>query len=676
LTDRRVRNKEVPAFHTLVTQYHYNSLQQLVRQFTPDGGETHFFYNKVGLLRFSQNARQKLNGVYSYTKYDRLGRVVEIGESNDSIQTFMHKVDAGQFPSHGSQKTITVYSLPADSALTEGMVQRYLTNRISYMYTDEGTYRLNSYDPHGNVEWTMVKIPGLNRSMRIAYKYDLISQKVLEVRYNEGRDDQFFHRYGYDADNRITKVETSADGVIWDTDAQYEYYRHGPLKRLALGEDKVQGIDQTYTINGWLKGLNYTGTDATKDPGMDGIAGSHGAFARDAFGMQLGYYTGDFDRTGSPFHSGDVNSLNPEANRNLYNGNVSTWSSHLSPPDSLMQRNDVTGWQFTYDELNRITENDFKVHRGNNWASTAGDYHSTYQYDANGNFTGLVRNGPNATLLMDNLSYSYQLHTNRLIQVSDNIPDANYRHDVDGLNTYQYDATGNVVRDPKEEIDSIEWTVYGKVKKILRTAGSTKPHLEFIYDGSGNRVAKKAVPDLGDSTKTTTTYYVSGPDGNVLAIYKKIVASDGDHVTLIENPIYGATRLGERVVSIPIKLSDESNGEAPGNVDKSPISPLIRLLAQRAEGASLLEMDLSKDADLKVVKTASLGVAGKNISYASDEKGNILFTAYTARELNGKTNMFLAFDGENKIIPESEQIISDWRRRSITLPKTADTLEY
>ena len=89
----------------------------------------------------------------------------------------------------------------------------------------------------------------------------------------EGYTDQQYHRYAYDADNRITDVYTSTDGVIWDHDANYRYYRHGPLAqwnspyglceagstglaRMELGEHLVQGVDYAYTLHGWIKGVH------------------------------------------------------------------------------------------------------------------------------------------------------------------------------------------------------------------------------------------------------------------------------------------------------------------------------------------------------------------------------------------------------------------------------------
>ena len=106
------------------------------------------------------------------------------------------------------------------------------------------------------------------------------------VMYQPNYRDAFFHRYSYDAENRLTLVETSRDSLVWEKDARYEYYRHGPLARITLGEQQVQGIDYAYTLQGWLKGINSTGGTETYDMGEDGKAGSLNQFtARDACGL-------------------------------------------------------------------------------------------------------------------------------------------------------------------------------------------------------------------------------------------------------------------------------------------------------------------------------------------------------------------------------------------------------
>ena len=50
--------------HRVITKYAYNSLNQLVWQLTPDGGETRFAYDPLGRIIASQNAKQLANETY------------------------------------------------------------------------------------------------------------------------------------------------------------------------------------------------------------------------------------------------------------------------------------------------------------------------------------------------------------------------------------------------------------------------------------------------------------------------------------------------------------------------------------------------------------------------------------------------------------------------------------
>src|SRR5690606_15577830 len=146
------------------------------------------------------------------------------------------------------------------------------TTTLAYRNWEFATHY--SYDPTGNVktlvndfyqEGTMNR--NFDRFKRIDYAYDVISGNVLQVYYQLGLKDAFYHRYEYDAENRITKVETSRDGIIWDEDANYEYYLHGPLARTEIGEHNVQGIDYAYTLQGWVKSVNAGHKNA--DMGLD-----------------------------------------------------------------------------------------------------------------------------------------------------------------------------------------------------------------------------------------------------------------------------------------------------------------------------------------------------------------------------------------------------------------------
>jgi YD repeat-containing protein len=65
---------------SLATQYRYNTLNQVTQQLTPDGGMSQFWYDRLGRLAVSQNAKQADSGTYSYTEYDVLGRITEVGQ--------------------------------------------------------------------------------------------------------------------------------------------------------------------------------------------------------------------------------------------------------------------------------------------------------------------------------------------------------------------------------------------------------------------------------------------------------------------------------------------------------------------------------------------------------------------------------------------------------------------
>ena len=288
LTGGDLSRDNFPA-HTLVTSYKYNSLGQMIRQETPDGGITNFMYNNSGQIRFSQNAQQEADGLFSYTKYDALSRVREVGECSfsgsgysdfESLRalmpsdglTYQELPFEDRFPTgaqNTGEQTITYYSEPTSGILCNGQTQKHLLNRVSHtQHFNEGEDPVNtyySYDAHGNVEWMVQDIPGV-KLKTLAYEYDLISGNVKQVAYNQGEKDQFFHKYQYDEDNRIQSVETSVNGVVWESDARYEYYKHGPLKRTELGEDRVQGLDYVYTLQGWLKAINHPGLSIANDP--------------------------------------------------------------------------------------------------------------------------------------------------------------------------------------------------------------------------------------------------------------------------------------------------------------------------------------------------------------------------------------------------------------------------
>ncbi|HEY4291361.1 MAG TPA: hypothetical protein VGN00_29875, partial [Puia sp.] len=207
--------------HGLLTQYRYNTLNQVMAQQTTDAGRSYFWYDRLGRLAISQNARQRsvVSGEqgrqYSYTLYDYIGRITEVGQINnagtvamtDSISRSESLLTAWITASAAGKEQITqtVYDLgyPGFTGVPfVPVVQRNLRNRVSYTsYTsggnpaqyDQGTFY--TYDIEGNVD-TLLQDYGSsstgvanimnkngNRFKRLVYQYDLVSGKVNSVAY-------------------------------------------------------------------------------------------------------------------------------------------------------------------------------------------------------------------------------------------------------------------------------------------------------------------------------------------------------------------------------------------------------------------------------------------------------------------------------------------------------------
>lgn len=175
-----------------------------------------------------------------------------------------------------------------------------------------------------------------------------------------------------------------------------------------------------------------------------------------------------------------------------------------------------------------------------NWSNLTpiNDYEESISYDPNGNIMGYLRNGTTQggrPLSMDNLSYTYKPSTNQLDHVSDAVPANNYSIDIDNQSTlnYTYDQIGNLSKDIAEGIDTILWTVYGKIDSIHKINGLG---IKYTYDAAGNRISKQV--------GTASTYYVPDASGNVMSVYTKADSINSGHLIQSEVHLYGSSRLG------------------------------------------------------------------------------------------------------------------------------------
>ncbi len=581
---------------SLATQYRYNTLNQVIAQQTPDAGTSQFWYDRLGRLVVSQNAKQADSNAYSYTEYDALGRITEVGQKpKDTAMTQTISQDTTALAgwlSAGSLKvqiTRTVYDtayVPM-SGTSVPINGSNLRNRVAYtMVIDQDNSNVPpwraatfySYDPHGNVD-TLVQdfdsasVMGQatgNRFKVMTYDYDLISGKVNQVSYQPGKADAFYQQYTYDAENRLVGVSTSRDSIQWENDASYTYYRHGPLARVELGSLGLQGIDYAYTVQGWLKSINpswITPSGTTDQYDSDGVS-TVAYFERDAYKLNLNYFD---DGTYTDFRpinplSGYVqgNHLPSGSKRNLYNGNIASQAIDIR---QIGVANTTTDggpmiYNYGYDQLNRISSMDAWAANDSLKPTGSGalsDYAERYTYDPNGNILTLGRNASSGggTAPTAQLSYKYR-YVNTSNTISEYVPGQAPTSGVSRLTNqlssiqvaptgtqnlnelqtqsafnYQYNEIGQLTADSKSGVSNTVWNVYGKILSLI--AGSDT--ITFTYDAAGNRISKKA--------NGVTTWYVRDAQGNVMSVYtQNNPAIHGDSLSQTEADVYGSSRLG------------------------------------------------------------------------------------------------------------------------------------
>ena len=549
--------------HNMVTNYKYNTLNQITSSYQPDHDSVSVtYYDILSRPVLSQNGKQRAENKYSYTLYDNLGRIVEVGQVvNSSSISQADAADTGvvaAFIANGTRTEIT--RTYYDKPLLNTASGTNLRNRIAAVAfypqypSDSLAYQTAthySYDIHGNVKRLVQDIPALitysRKLTHIDYEYDLVSGNVNKVWFQKGKPEQFMHRYRYDADNRLTHVYTSATTDIKlrplpqspqfvtmeRLDARYFYLPNGMLSRVELGQKNVQGTDYAYTLQGWLKDINGYKTDdgilASSDIGHDGqlnMGTINSGFCRDAFSSMLQYHHSDYRPvSGTNYYNRDYIHAVP-----LYNGNISALTT-----DYPITGISPLAKHFRYDKLNRIK------HMEISWAeypqfSPSNNYSSHYSYDFNGNIKTLTRYDYDA-IELHVTNYEYLTGRNRLDSITS--------YAMLASSSYRYDAIGNLTRDNGEGLD-ISWNAAGKVDTIWKNGHVLST---FSYSATGQRQTKK--------TGKITDYYIHDASGNVMCIYRQTLYS----LETIERPIYGSKRLG--ILLQPVDLFSSGDPVIP-----------------------------------------------------------------------------------------------------------------
>jgi RHS repeat-associated protein len=541
--------------------YEYNHQGRLILKNETDGGVTKYKHNKAGKVRFYQNSVQRLAAVerYNYINYDKAGRIVETGEyavgSNGIAWTDISSLilentsDGGLIGGSLSERVYTYYD-GENGANISPYNQDFVRGQVSCTSRDNANTTWYNYDERGRIVWTAQAIPMIG-TKKIEYLYN--SQgNVKEVAYQRNQTDQYYHYYEYNEDGKLKRVYSGKSAPQYNSGqnianlsslterAEYYYYLHGPLKRVEIGTT-LQGIDYTYTIEGWLKSINNIYKEAGKDPGLDGTASS--TFKHDLFGMSFDYYSGDYTK-----NSTNIGSLPNVEITNYYNGTIAAAGTQQQDTENStggMYTIDPFAYQYEYDDKYQLTNSSFCWYTTyNNWNKFINNIDNmkylsekNISYDANGNIKSLTRYdqnaiGPGIAPSQNFSSYNYSANANRLSTIKDG---------VTVVKSYTYDQIGQL-----KSVANGSVTLYvafdnrGMMKWISKNSDGTNPDITYEYNDRGQRY-KKNNYDYTTHALAKSTYYTYDVQGNPMSIYETDATNA---VKRTEIPLYGSGRLG------------------------------------------------------------------------------------------------------------------------------------
>ena len=223
---------------------------------------------------------------------------------------------------------------------------------------------------------------------------------------------------------------------------------------------------------------------------------------------------------------GGLRGINLDANNNLTNALFSLklsyeddqiyFDGNIRKQEWKTDLDNVTrSFTYRYDGGSRIKAGSYVGKVGENYTL------SDVIYDDNGNIKKLIRNGlisGNTFGIIDNLNYTYNTNSNKILKVDDVSNVTASFADVAG-NDYTYLADGSLASDANKGITKIEYNYLKRPKKFTFSNGST---LENQYDANGKKL--KSISSDGTTYdfvgntiyKNNVLYQISHDEGRII----------------------------------------------------------------------------------------------------------------------------------------------------------------
>lgn len=440
----------------LVSTYLYDGRGRLVQKVSPDAGTTQYLHDLNGNTRLVKDA----NGNFIYYKYDNLNNVTEVGQYTGASSDFTQEnANNRAFPT--SNRVLDRSFMYGEQLLGQENTAGRLSRSISYRSGTSGITTYYSYDDFGRVAW--IRHSGWNGDKKIQYDYDfqgIVTRKIFTDFGNASNNLTTF--YEYDQLGRLFRVYTGQDpaGVGKVKDAEFTYLPTGSIGQLKLGVASAQTVDYSYNDRDWLVEINDVDT-----------------VGLDRFAESIHYHDGILES--SSLYNGDIAAVR------FYNAGIAT-----AP---------YIGYRLTYDNANRLTAAQTYL-KTTTWNSSNNHRLTQVDYQPNGNIDTLGRTNASG-IETELLSYSYHAGSNRL--------DTVYNVALSDIDTYNYDANGNVTSDTHRGLSGFVYDLHNLPTSIQKTGA---PTISYWYDTSGNRIRKQQ--------GTLDEIYVVGADGQTEAIYQ------------------------------------------------------------------------------------------------------------------------------------------------------------
>ncbi|WP_447767073.1 DUF6443 domain-containing protein [Sphingobacterium faecium] len=457
-------------FNELLYAYKYDSRRRTVEKKVPGKGWEYLVYNRNDQVILIQDAKQRAQKKWMYSKYDAFGRIASTGIYTNTTANQTTRVQVQELAdSVGSQwetRSGTTYS-NTTFPNTQSQLQELTVNYYdSYSFKDAGvlaaTSGLNtSLKVKGLLTGTKVSMDDGTSPLLTVQYYDEYGRVVQSAAKNHiGGTDYVTNTYSFVGElETSTRVHTPKTGTATTTVTSNEYDHVGRLlaTRHYIGDESktVTLTRNEYNEIGQLKN-NHVGGDKNGANFHSSIAYTYNerGWMSSASSAQFSYALKYQDASSGK----------------QYNGNIAEqhWA-HGSPTLSNV-------FSYSYDGLNRLK----------NGTSTGTVMSELLTYDDMGNIRTLARDGTTITYAYNNTNKS-----NRLLSVTG------------GANNYTYDVNGNATKDRIGM--NFRYNHLNLPDSAWNTGSTVK--VGYLYDATGTKLRKY-------STQGGNRDYVGGIEYN------------------------------------------------------------------------------------------------------------------------------------------------------------------